>query len=68
MHMLTCAITKSKAGSKAYGLWTAKSGHAETPGRGLVSLNPRVRYVEQYTQKKRPTGTNLRLENQSGDR
>ena len=30
-HMLTYAKTKSKAGSKVDGLWTAKSGHAEKP-------------------------------------
>ena len=30
-HMLTYAKTKSKARSNVDGLWTAKSGHAETP-------------------------------------
>ena len=58
--MLTYAKTKSKAGSKVDGLWTAKSGHAEKPWRESVSLNPNVRYIENKKQKKNgqqePTG------------
>ena len=45
-HMLTYAKTKSKAGSKVDGLWTAKWGHVEKPLRESVSLNPNVRYIE----------------------
>ena len=49
--MPTYSKTKSKAGSRVDGLWTAKSGHAEKPGLGLVSLNPRLRYVEKQQKK-----------------
>ena len=50
-HMLTYAKTKPKVGSRADGLWTAKSGHAEQPGRGSVSLNPKIWHVEKHEQK-----------------
>ena len=49
--MLMFAKTKSRAGVKSRRLWTAKSGYAETPGRGSVSLTSNVRYIKNHKQK-----------------
>ena len=57
--MLKYTQTKSQAGSKADSLWTTTSGYAENPGRGSVSLNPNLRYIEKMKIKKRSTRTNL---------
>ena len=57
--MLKYAKTKSKAGSKVDGRWTAKSGHAEKPRRKSVSLNLTSGISETKTNKKWSTGTNL---------